>query len=389
MVIIGTITMLSVGLVSPIFAPFVRTEFTASIQLVGLAVSGYFILRMFSEFPIGVLSDFITPKKLFIAGRFLAIIGAYICHKTRYIWALIFARIIWGVGDALFFCVGMSYVSSLFMFEKRGRALGFFQAVEWGGIFIGQTMGGFVAANYGPRINFLVSTILGFITLLFITMIHGVKLGGSVSKQKPRLIPSKEEMALVLGVNVVISSIIILVVSLNIHGLLQTILPIYATEELAIPLTGYAIIVSGSTFGGVVGNLLGGFFSDKLGRLKMLYVGLTIGLISTFGLTIVDNFYHLLLTLFLNGIFWGTVYSVIPAFIADAVPEHVLGKAIGTFRTFLDMGGIVGPILISSLVGFIGIPRGYTYAFYFGVGMMLICIGLVQTLRARDSHKRM
>ncbi len=83
MIISGTVTMLSGGFVWPIFAPFVREEFTAPIQLVGLAVCGYFLLRMFSEFPIGVLSDRVGPKTPLMVGRGLAIVGAFICYQTR------------------------------------------------------------------------------------------------------------------------------------------------------------------------------------------------------------------------------------------------------------------------------------------------------------------
>ena len=148
MIISGTLTMFAGGFVWPIFAPYIRSEFTAPLQLVGLAVSGYFLLRMFSEFPIGVLSDRIGPKMPLIVGRVLAVLGAFICYKTTNIWMLIFARIIWGMGDASFFCIGMSYVSKLFTSERRGRALGVFQAVEMIGSFLGQTIGGYVTAGY-------------------------------------------------------------------------------------------------------------------------------------------------------------------------------------------------------------------------------------------------
>ncbi len=103
--------MFAGGLVQPIFAPFVRQEFTAPIFLVGLAVSGYFVVRMMAEFPIGVLSDRIAIRRLLIIGRFFGIFGALACYLTTDIWVLIVARALWGVGDASFFCIGMTYVS--------------------------------------------------------------------------------------------------------------------------------------------------------------------------------------------------------------------------------------------------------------------------------------
>jgi MFS family permease len=380
MIISGTITMLSGGFVWPIFAPFVREQFTAPIQLVGLAVSGYFLLRMFSEFPIGVLSDRIGPKLPLIGGRILAVIGAFICYQTKSIWPLIFARIIWGMGDASFFCIGMSYVSRLFSSERRGRALGFFQAVELVGSFIGQTAGGFVAANYGPRINFLICSALGVVALVIVTFLEGIKEPSTPGESAPSLIPSKEEMLVVLNQTVITACAINLGCMLINNGLLGTVLPIYATEELLIPLDRYALLVSSSTVGSVAGNLLGGFLSDKMGRRKMLSGGLVTGLISIIGLSQFTGFYPLIAVMFLKGVFWGIVYGVIPAFIADAVPDYVRGKAIGTFRTFMDMGGLIGPIIMSSIVELSGVPQGYIYSFYFGVvliaGMILLVLKL-------------
>jgi len=381
MIISGTVTMLSGGFVWPIFAPFVREQFTASIRLVGLAVSGYFLLRMFSEFPIGVLSDRIGPKLPLVAGRVLAIIGAFVCYQTKSIWPLIFARIIWGMGDASFFCIGMSYVSKLFSSDRRGRALGFFQAVELLGSFIGQTLGGFVAANYGPRMNFLICTALGVVALIMVAFIKGIGEDFIPEDSIPSLIPTKDEMLLILNQTVIAACIINLGCMVINNGLMGTVLPIYATEELLIPLDRYALLVSGSTIGSVVGNLIGGFFSDKIGRRKMLSIGLVIGLVSIVGLSIFSGFYPLLLVLFLKGVFWGIVYGVIPAFIADAVPDYVRGKAIGTFRTFMDMGGLMGPIIMSTIVELSGVPQGYIYSFYFGAALVAGMILLVLRLQ--------
>jgi MFS family permease len=187
-------------------------------------------------------------------------------------------------------------------------------------------------------------------------------------------------MLIVLNQTVIAACIINLGCMVINNGLMGTVLPIYATEELMISLDRYALLISSSTVGSVVGNLIGGFFSDKMGRRKMLAGGLSTGLISILGLSIFSGFYPLLVVLFFKGVFWGIVYGVIPAFIADAVPDYVRGKAIGTFRTFMDMGGLIGPIIMSTIVELSGVPQGYIFSFYFGAalvaGMILLLLKL-------------
>ena len=381
MIISGTLTMFAGGFTWPIFSPYVRSEFTASLQLVGLAVSGYFLLRMVSEFPIGVIGDRIGPKYPLVAGRALAVIGAFICYKTTNIWMLIFARIIWGMGDASFFCIGMTYVSKLFTSERRGRALGVFQAVEMIGSFMGQTVGGYVAGIYGTRMNFLATTIMAVIALVSVTVIKG---DGSIEekrKQTASLIPSRAEMRKVLNRTVIVACLINLVTMMNNNGLQNTILPIYVTEVIGIELTRYAFLVSASTVGSVTGNLVGGTLSDKIGRKKVLLAGLGVGIIAYAGITMFTGFYTLLSMMFLNGLFWGVVYGVVPAFIADAVPDEVRGIGIGTFRTFMDLGGLVGPMVMSSLAEAVGGVQGYMYAFYTGIAMMVGLMVITMTLK--------
>ncbi|MBS7630339.1 MFS transporter [Candidatus Bathyarchaeota archaeon] len=385
MIACGTVTMFSGGIIFPIFAPFVRDQFSAPLLLVGLAASGYFMFRMFTEFPVGTLSDRFGPKMPMAVGRVLAIVGAITCYLTNDIWILILARGIWGMGDASFFCIGMSYVASLYPAEKRGRALGFFQAVESIGSFLGQSLGGIMASSFGLRINFLVSMVLGIPTLLLVLKIKGTGVSEK-SKGKASLHISREDFQLVLNRTVIAACLITLLSMIINNGVSSTILPIYVTEVLGMSLAEYGFMVASSTVGSVIGNLIGGYLSDWIGRRKTLAIGLTIGAVSLGMFPFPASLIPFIPLMFSKGLFWGILYGTTPAFVADAVPERARGMGIGAYRTFLDLGGLIGPVTMSGVVELSDGPQGYAIAFLTGMTMLIISLILAIQLKEKQSN---
>ncbi|MCX6656389.1 MAG: MFS transporter [Candidatus Bathyarchaeota archaeon] len=384
MIVGGTLTMFAGGLIQPIFAPFVRKDFTAPIFLVGLAVSGYFVVRMLAEFPIGVLSDRIPLRKLLIAGRFFGIFGALTCYLTKDIWVLIAARALWGVGDASFFCIGMTYVASLFPGKTRGKYLGLFQAVELTGGFIGQTAAGFLASAIGFRSNFIISAALGLTALGVVLLVRGS--GQQLNPGKlSSILPSRDVFKGLMNRTLVACCLINFVCMMMNNGLMGTLMPLYATEQLLFSLVGYGLLVSLSTIGNISGNLFGGSLSDRLGRRRVLAAGFIVGVVSLIGLSLIQSFEAMLPLMFMNGFFWGIVYGVTPAFIADSVSSESRGMAIGTYRTFFDFGGVVGPIFFSSVLTLVGVPFGYVAAFY--IGAVMLVFNLLMVIQLRDKNQ--
>ena len=382
MIVGGTLTMFAGGLVQPIFAPFVRKEFTAPIFLVGIAVSGYFIVRMLAEFPIGVLSDKIAIRRLLIIGRFFGIFGALACYLTTDIGVLIVARALWGVGDASYFCIGMTYVASLFPNKTRGRYLGLFQAVELTGAFLGQTASGFLASGYGFRPIFLLCSIVGFSALGVVLLVKGrIVEPGQLNLRS--VIPNRKVFGTLINRTLVACCLINFVCMMMNNGIMGTLMPLYVTEQLLFSLAGYGLLVSLSTAGNISGNLFGGTLSDRLARKKVLAVGFVVGALSLVGLSLTQSFNWMLPIMFMNGFFWGIIYGVTPAFIADSVPAESRGMAIGTYRTFFDFGGVVGPIFFSTVLTLVGIPFGYIASFYVGAGMLVLNLLLVLQLQEK------
>ncbi len=61
--------------------------------------------------------------------------------------------------------------------------------------------------------------------------------------------------------------------------------------------------------------------------------------------------------------------------------EYVLMIVGGTYRTFFDFGGVIGPILYSSLLTLVAPPFGYVAAFYVGAATLVLNLLLVLQIR--------
>jgi DHA1 family solute carrier family 18 vesicular amine transporter 1/2 len=374
LVVTGIMTMFVSGISSPII-PLYTLEFTSSLILIGLVVSGYFAVRMFFEIPFGTLSDRMGPRKPLILGRILATGGIILSLYATGAYELIVARALWGIGDAAFFCVSTAYIASVFPIRERGRALGVFVSIETIGSFLGQSFGGVVASVFSYRGVFAISVPLSAVVLSLLIFFRGTRsLPSGRVERKPT-----QGFRVMMTPTLVAVSLIVFVVMFRNNGITSNILPLYLTNFLGISLPMYGLLMAFGTVGSMIGNFFGGWLSDRMGRVRIILVGLLLLALSTYLLSTFTTFTPLVMVMVLQGYAWGSMYSVTPVLIVDSVPGELRGMAVGTYRTFFDLGGLLGPILMSAVAD----SLGFIPSFYVGTALILSNITLIPFLQKR------
>ena len=86
-----------------------------------------------------------------------------------------------------------------------------------------------------------------------------------------------------------------------------------------------------------------------------------------------------LVVFFLLGITTGAVWIVGPVFSAEAVGVESRGAAIGTYRTFFDLGSIFGPIIMI----WVQETRGASWTFY--LSSIILVIALIPSIMAGET----
>src|SRR4030042_1974226 len=136
--------ILGVSIISPVL-PQYALSFSIPIALVGWVVSAFALARVVIDIPAGFLADRFGRKRTMIFGLILIILSSIGAGTAgNYTW-LIIARIVGGVGSALYMTSSITWVVQISAGESRGRYMSLYSGLVFAGTAFGPTVGGYVA----------------------------------------------------------------------------------------------------------------------------------------------------------------------------------------------------------------------------------------------------
>ncbi|RJS86928.1 MFS transporter [Candidatus Bathyarchaeota archaeon] len=373
--VVAFLTVLSGSIVNPLLSIFAKRIGAAGV-VIGLVVSAYWTARIFMEIPSGLLSSKLGYFKLMATGLTLTILGNILCHFVHNPYQLMVGRAMIGLGAPLFYAVAMTFVVDLFTAERRGSAMGFFQGVEFIGTILGSSISGYIVSLLGFRKTFLLSSLIGALALLLLS-ISGIR----HRMEEARHIPLSAILEVLANRNIIVASSSIFAEFVMSVGVLYTIFPIYMNEEIGLSLTVIGLILSARSLGFVSAMFTMGPISDRIGRRPVLLFGLTAtGIL----IVLLRYAYHPILiavTIFLIGLSTGAIWIVSPVIASESVRGELRGAAIGTYRTFFDLGSIIGPIIMSTLSE----EFDMALCFYIASAILLMNVPLALMMREMEA----
>ncbi len=146
--------------------PTIADHFLTDLPTVQWVVIGYALAISAFLMPMGRLGDIVGPKKVYLAGLVVFIIGSVLAGMSFNVWMLIGAKIFQGIGAGMTQGTGMAMILSAFSDEERGKALGLQMSMVGAGGVAGPAMGGFIVAFFGWQWVFGVNAIMGALALL-------------------------------------------------------------------------------------------------------------------------------------------------------------------------------------------------------------------------------
>jgi MFS family permease len=135
--------------------PTIQDEFGLPVDTVSLVVAIRYLPRL-GLMPIyGVIGDRLGKKKTYLAGLIIFIIGSLVGLLSPNLNWLVAGRFLQGVGGASL-PLSMALITDAFAKDRRGRALGVWNAAAPAGSMIGPVLGGFIIEAFGWKSIFIV-----------------------------------------------------------------------------------------------------------------------------------------------------------------------------------------------------------------------------------------
>lgn len=365
------------------FLPILAKDLDPSGALVGYVVSAWFLARVFIELPSGLISDRIGRRRLFMLGIGLSAVGSLMCALASSIYFLIAGRALWGFGAALFFSNNTAMLIDLFESEQRGRAVGTFQGIEFIGSLIGAPIGALLAELTGYFFVFYVTFGLISVSCLLAFLSKELRVIGRATEIAATSRPSLgDSLKSLMQWGLLVICVISFTRMFVMNGVMSTVFPLYLHETLGFDVSIIGLVTAARTGGFTAATILSGYLSDRIGRKKTILLGLVIEALCIYGYTVVDALGFIIPLGIIDGLGAGLVSVTLTVLLSYIVKSEFRGISIGLFRTFMDVGGIVGPIFFMALAEGIHTRT----AFSGGTVMLLLMAVLLLTIKQEKTE---
>jgi DHA1 family multidrug resistance protein-like MFS transporter len=187
------------------------------------------------------------------------------------------------------------------------------------------------------------------------------------------VLPSRQQIRLLLPLGTAVA------LSLTGDSTLYAVLA-NQTEVLGISLASVGALLGVNRLIRIPGNPLAGVLHDRWGRRRLFLLGLLLGILSTFGYSLVRGFWPL----FAARLLWGAAWALINVggytMILDRSTSADRGRMTGFYQVSYMLGLAISPILGGALTDALGFrPAVRICAAISGIGLVVALVALPET----------
>ncbi len=336
----GTIAVLGLGFIIPLFPIYVARKGATNFQL-GLIVSGFTFSQFLLQPFFGGLSDRFGRKMFMVFG-----LGCYGIVSCLYTFAdsltgVFVVRLLHGVGAAMIWPALSAFIIDLSPVERRGETVGFLSAMEMLGFAAGPILGGLLYNLGGMNLPFWGCALLAFLGMALIWLLIQEKPPSHPAEKKSFF--ERYGFASLRHPDIRLLCLIGFCETF-VWGLIITLLPVMASG-LGVPPGKIGWLFTSYFIFYILLQWPVGKWSDRRGRKSPIIWGMSIYALSVLILSRGGDLFQMLLVLAIAGAGLGIYSPSVRVAVADLTSEKRRGASFGVFITTRMFGFFLGPNL--------------------------------------------
>ena len=336
----------------PTFSPYIES-LGASHKMIGLILGSYGFTQMLIRIPLGIYSDRINKKKIFVnLGILLSVIstiGMWFAETPAII--LVF-RSLAGASAATWVSFTVLF-SSYFKDDDTAHAIGIINASNKSGQVVGMLLGGIVAQRLSQQYPFLLAAAAGIV---------GFILSLKVDENKnidQKTITLKEIIKVAKNRSLLTVSFLAILMMMISHSTTFGFIPVVA-KNLGAGSFHLGLLTTITTIPAILSSYLSGsYFSNKIGEKNTVTTGFLLLAVSCILVPFIKDLYILFFVQMLNGFSQGMIFPVLMGLSIKNVEANKRGTAMGFFQAIYGLGMFMGPIFVGTISDFAGLKMGF------------------------------
>lgn len=359
-VVVSFFFILGVSIVVPVL-PLVVDTYGVSRAGGGLLLSSFALGRLAFDLVAGVLGDRFGIRRVAIVACLVTVVASAAAATTPSYPLLLAARVVQGVGSALYMTVAMSHVIAIAPEGHVGRLLAIYQGVILAGVSFGPTVGGLMAEAWGIAGPFLLYAGFGVIGVVVALrwMPMPDRRQGAVTGARPDTARWPQVRRLLADPTFLLVSLAAFTVFATRAGTGNTLLPLFAAERLGFTQFTIGLLLTAAAVGNLLVLPYSGRAVDRSGRRRTLRIGLWATVPVTVGVALGLEPWMLFALAAALGAAIGYANVVPAAVLSDLASPVIRSTAVGIQRMITDLGVLAGPFLSGAMADRFGFPAAF------------------------------
>ncbi|QBD81639.1 MFS transporter [Ktedonosporobacter rubrisoli] len=342
--------MTGYGIVAPVFGKLLP-EMGAGVEVLGFMTLAFAVSQFLLAPFMGAMADRYGRRPLVL----IALAGVVVTN-TLFIFVhsiplFIAIRFLEGAVTAGLLPAAMGIIADIVPERQRTRWTGIIMGSYAVGFILGPAAGGFIIDHWGFALPFVLSAILGLIAAVFAFIMVPETRPAWVRQQSQARQNKQERESLFASLprplHLFATLLVLDFIAVFGFAFVDPEMVFHFYNALAFSPTQFGLVVTGYGLAMLIGQLLLGQVSDRLGKKPMIVLGFLLNIALYIGLLFSHQFWPIFMTALISGLGGALVTPALSAFYLDISAAEHRSRIMGIKESAASLGGVIGPLLVA------------------------------------------